>query len=471
MKPSMVKHFLCFLSLFLFPLASFASSTPYGIYNSSATTINAEQIYWPATTTGATMNGPYSTTTNSGGHGDNVLPTYIDFDPWVSTVSGDITTNTTWTASSTYVVDGTLTVNSDVTLNITAATIVKFKTGTSSVVVNGALIANSAASSSKIYFTSYLDDIVGGDTNGDSTATSPAAGDWDTIKVSSGAFASTSYAVVRYAGGTAGTSVWNSGGTIALYNTEVATGTTYGIYESSGGMSLIASNIHDHSVGIQVGGTASVNSSWIHDNSSYGLYNSTAATSSVSAIYNYWGDVSGPYHAIYNASGTGDAVSNYVDFEPWLEEMHYLFIVNGALITSVDGSKDIDWGGTSDYMNAWYGGVDLWNSLGEVTVATDTIFTVEDLTISDVNEPSEAFVAVYNPNSSPNDTIKFNDYYMASSTAALQLNATAHELGHALGLWHSYLGNMMNSFVTSTTTLGYQDILDYDYCWFADSCR
>ena len=41
----------------------------------------------------------------------------------------------------------------------------------------------------------------------------------------------------------------------------------------------------------------------------------------------------------------------------------------------------------------------------------------------------------------------------------------AHELGHALGLGHSYLGNIMNSFVTGATTLGYQDMLDLDTLW------
>ena len=105
---------LAFFPLLLFPLMSFASGT----YNSTATTIDAERIYWPATTTGATMNGPYSTSTNPGGHGDAVLPTYIDFDPWVSTWSGNISSNATWTASSTYVIDGTLTVDAGSVLTI-----------------------------------------------------------------------------------------------------------------------------------------------------------------------------------------------------------------------------------------------------------------------------------------------------------------------------------------------------------------
>jgi hypothetical protein len=39
----------------------------------------------------------------------------------------------------------------------------------------------------------------------------------------------------------------------------------------------------------------------------------------VDATYNWWGDASGPYHGTLNPHGTGDAVSDNVDFEPWLE--------------------------------------------------------------------------------------------------------------------------------------------------------
>jgi len=41
----------------------------------------------------------------------------------------------------------------------------------------------------------------------------------------------------------------------------------------------------------------------------------------VDATYNWWGSSSGPYHKTLNPGGTGDAVSDYVDFEPWLREV------------------------------------------------------------------------------------------------------------------------------------------------------
>jgi uncharacterized repeat protein (TIGR01451 family) len=66
--------------------------------------------------------------------------------------------------------------------------------------------------------------------------------------------------------------------------------------------------------GIQIsGGSFSVVGSGIQDNAGVGLNNGSGAA--VSALYNWWGDASGPSGV---GPGTGDDVSSNVDYTPWL---------------------------------------------------------------------------------------------------------------------------------------------------------
>ena len=44
-------------------------------------------------------------------------------------------------------------------------------------------------------------------------------------------------------------------------------------------------------------------------------------------------------------------------------------------------------------------------------------------------------------------------------------HTTTHELGHALGLKHSYSGNIMETYATSQIRLGWQDRQCYNYNW------
>jgi len=81
----------------------------------------------------------------------------------------------------------------------------------------------------------------------------------------------------------------------------------------------------DSGIHIQPGVGASgitVNYNNIYGNSSngssYGVYNGDAEEV-LDATYNWWGDVSGPYHPTTNPSGLGDNVSDNVDYEPWLD--------------------------------------------------------------------------------------------------------------------------------------------------------
>ncbi|HEX6641854.1 MAG TPA: DUF6531 domain-containing protein, partial [Thermoanaerobaculia bacterium] len=122
-------------------------------------------------------------------------------------VSGDVTSNTTWTlANSPYVVTGTINVQSPAVLTIEPGVIVKFETGASLLVQAGATLTANGTSTSPITFTSYKDDSAGGDDNGDGTTTTPAPGDWNTLgyagytDISGGhaAFGSMTFATVRY---------------------------------------------------------------------------------------------------------------------------------------------------------------------------------------------------------------------------------------------------------------------------------
>ena len=96
-------------------------------------------------------------------------------------VSGTISSDTTWTlADSPFVLEGTVTVSTGVTLTLQPGVVVKgnYNPSYSSVLlVNGTLVADGTAAQ-PIVFTSFRDDSFGGDTNGDGSATVPAKGDW-----------------------------------------------------------------------------------------------------------------------------------------------------------------------------------------------------------------------------------------------------------------------------------------------------
>jgi RHS repeat-associated protein len=99
-------------------------------------------------------------------------------------VGGSINSNTTWAlADSPIEITSNVTVSSPATLTIEPGVVVKADAGTSLTVLDGATITANGTTGSLITFTSIKDDSVGGDLNGDGSATTPAPGDWDAIYV------------------------------------------------------------------------------------------------------------------------------------------------------------------------------------------------------------------------------------------------------------------------------------------------
>jgi hypothetical protein len=97
--------------------------------------------------------------------------------------------------------------------------------------------------------------------------------------------------------------------------------TTY--YAPTTHATLTGNALNANTTGIAVGYDAGdtsvvvVHDNCIEGNTSEGV-SSTAPT--VDAQGNWWGDATGPYHPAKNRGGTGDAVSDYIDFEPWVAD-------------------------------------------------------------------------------------------------------------------------------------------------------
>lgn len=128
----------------------------------------------------------------------------------------------------------------------------------------------------------------------------------------------------------------------------------------------------------------------------------------------------------------------------------------------VDWGWDVDWGGSTQYTTAWEHAVDEWNGLGQVSIAEDTIFTYEDVTVHDYDnsdDPAAGYVS-YN-----DAELGFNEHFMDTYSLNEKKYVALHELGHVLGLGHSFSGNVMNNVQGTQTTLGNQDEDTYDCLW------
>jgi hypothetical protein len=235
---------------------------------------------------------------------------------------GTIDSDSTWDMTDTsYFLRDNVTVSFGSTLTIPEGVIVKFNLN-KSLIVSGALRVEGTASN-LVYLTSYRDDTVGGDTNGDGSATLPARGNWDRIQFSDSSDDANSlidHAIIRYGGDGS----WDWGGiTIqdaspAIKNTTVVNNNYAGIRLNNSSPVIQNSKItNNHNAGIiSSSSTPTLLCNDIFDNVSYGINNTTPGTI-VSAENQWWGSASGPYHPNLNPTGAGNEVTDGVDFDPW----------------------------------------------------------------------------------------------------------------------------------------------------------
>ncbi|MBS0198023.1 MAG: right-handed parallel beta-helix repeat-containing protein [Planctomycetes bacterium] len=120
--------------------------------------------------------------------------------------TGNTSAGEVWAAGSVHLITGDVTVPVGRTLTIEPGAIVKLAAQTSGsrrvLLVNGSLVASGTAAA-PIVFTSSRDDLYGGDSNSDGTATSGQPGDWGTLRYAASSVINyaLSNSVFRFGGG------------------------------------------------------------------------------------------------------------------------------------------------------------------------------------------------------------------------------------------------------------------------------
>jgi dUTPase len=121
-------------------------------------------------------------------------------------VCGDITEDTIWEAeASPYIVNCNVTVKPGVTLFIAPGTVVKFARRSGLYIDDTLQVLGTEEL--PVFFTSLVDDSVGGDTNGDGSQNLPVAGGWDFVQFNARSNDDNSiieHMVIRYSGGDQG---------------------------------------------------------------------------------------------------------------------------------------------------------------------------------------------------------------------------------------------------------------------------
>jgi hypothetical protein len=243
------------------------------------------------------------------------------------------------------------------TLTIEPGTIIKMNDHyfTGSISVNGNLIAK-GTKDKKIYITSLRDDTVGGDTNGDGSATIPGPKNWSSIFLEAGSKTEFDNVEVSYGGWNyngeymrIAAAIYQHGAEFSASNSVFEHNATADIFQDAGTTTISNSKIINGNYGIWFSdGNMVISQSTLAGNTGLAIYNENGPQ--IDVRNNWWGDASGPKDiSTITPTGIGDKIYGNILYVPFLTEppsekpkLNPVIIVPGIVGTELyDGSDQI----------------------------------------------------------------------------------------------------------------------------------
>ncbi|MBM7074584.1 right-handed parallel beta-helix repeat-containing protein, partial [Shewanella sp. 202IG2-18] len=163
----------------------------------------------------------------------------------VTQVSGTLSENTSW-RTGVYYINGNVTIPEGKTLTIYPGVIVKVG-AQRSITVKGKL-EGLGTEVNPVHITAYTDDSVGGDSNGDGSATQPVAGYWRRLFIDDNAELTLAHTKVRYGGQAYDNAIYSEyRSSVALKNSEISNSKGTGVYSIYANLNIENSFIHNNS--------------------------------------------------------------------------------------------------------------------------------------------------------------------------------------------------------------------------------
>lgn len=194
---------------------------------------------------------------------------------------GALTTNATWNQTGVvYIFTSNFTIGNAATLTIAPGLVLKLLSVCCEprvISVEGRLTVNGTAEQ-PIYFTSFRDDAIGGDTNNDSGNSQARAGDWGGIRFAAGSNGAFTHTVIRYAGVSRSLGALHIKDAIVTIVNSVINNNIIGLFAEGATAEVQA----------QMSNTATtVSQSGLYSNGEYDVFAKSGA--SVVADNNWWG--------------------------------------------------------------------------------------------------------------------------------------------------------------------------------------